>query len=87
MRDIDDSQAPLLDHLIELRRRLLYCVAALLVAFFACYAFAEVDVGADDVVLLEAFQSFEGLLDVAVDLYQDVVKKPQQVAIGKQAGE
>ena len=39
--DIDDSQAPLLDHLIELRRRLLYCVVALAVAFFACYAFAE----------------------------------------------
>ena len=33
MRDIDDSKAPLLDHLIELRRRLLYCVAALVVTF------------------------------------------------------
>src|SRR3546814_5918004 len=26
MKDLDDSRAPLLDHLIELRRRLLYCV-------------------------------------------------------------
>jgi len=33
MNDIDDSQAPLLDHLIELRRRLLYCFGALLVTF------------------------------------------------------
>ncbi len=37
MRDIDDSKAPLLDHLIELRRRLLYCVAALLVSFCLAY--------------------------------------------------
>ena len=41
MRDIDDSKAPLLDPLIELRRRLLWCVAALLVAFFACLYFAR----------------------------------------------
>ncbi|MCY7397424.1 MAG: twin-arginine translocase subunit TatC, partial [Sphingomonas bacterium] len=30
--DIDESKAPLLDHLIELRRRLLWCVATLMVA-------------------------------------------------------
>ena len=38
MRDLDDSKAPLLDHLIELRRRLLYCVAALVVTFIFAYA-------------------------------------------------
>ncbi|MFT3977750.1 MAG: twin-arginine translocase subunit TatC [Sphingomonas bacterium] len=41
MNDIDDTKAPLLDHLIELRRRLLYCIAALILAFFVCYYFAE----------------------------------------------
>ena len=41
MKDIDDSKAPLLDHLIELRRRLLWCVATLVVAFFACLYFAR----------------------------------------------
>lgn len=41
MRDIDDSKAPLLDHLIELRKRLLWVVGALLIAFFACLAFAR----------------------------------------------
>lgn len=41
MRDIDDSRAPLLDHLIELRRRLLWCVAAFAVAFVACLFFAR----------------------------------------------
>ena len=41
MNEIDDSQAPLLDHLIELRRRLFICFAALLVTFLISYAFAE----------------------------------------------
>jgi sec-independent protein translocase protein TatC len=41
IRDIDDSKAPLLDHLIELRRRLLWCVAALFAAFFVCLYFAK----------------------------------------------
>ena len=41
IRDIDDSKAPLLDHLIELRRRLLWCVATLAVAFFVCLYFAR----------------------------------------------
>lgn len=39
--EIDDSKAPLLDHLIELRRRLLYCIAALVVTFFISYYFAQ----------------------------------------------
>lgn len=33
---VDASKAPLLDHLVELRRRLLYCIAALIVTFGAC---------------------------------------------------
>ncbi|PTQ11677.1 twin-arginine translocase subunit TatC [Sphingomonas oleivorans] len=41
MNDIDDSRAPLLDHLIELRRRLLWSVAALAVAFGVCFYFAR----------------------------------------------
>ncbi len=39
--ELDDSRAPLLDHLIELRRRLLYCMAAMVAAFVVCYYFAE----------------------------------------------
>ncbi|MDV3257992.1 MAG: twin-arginine translocase subunit TatC [Sphingomonas sp.] len=39
--DIDETKAPLLDHLIELRRRLLWCVVALFAAFFACLYFAK----------------------------------------------
>ncbi|ABQ70273.1 twin-arginine translocase subunit TatC [Rhizorhabdus wittichii] len=41
MNDIDDSRAPLLDHLLELRRRLLMAFAALAVAFGICLYFAR----------------------------------------------
>ena len=41
MKDIDDSKQPLLEHLIELRRRLLWCLATLVVTFFVCFAFAK----------------------------------------------
>lgn len=37
---IESTRAPLLDHLIELRRRLLWSLGALLLAFFVCYHFA-----------------------------------------------
>ena len=39
--DLDDTRAPLLDHLIELRRRLIWSFAALGVAFLVCLYFAE----------------------------------------------
>jgi sec-independent protein translocase protein TatC len=39
--DIDDSKMPLLDHLVELRRRLLWSFLALAVAFFVCLYFAR----------------------------------------------
>lgn len=38
---IDDKPMPLMEHLIELRNRLMWAVGALLIAFLACYAFAE----------------------------------------------
>lgn len=39
--ELDGSRAPLLDHLIELRRRLIWSFAALGLAFLFCYSFAE----------------------------------------------
>ena len=39
--EIDASRAPLLDHLIELRRRLLFCFLAIAIAFGVSYYFAE----------------------------------------------
>ncbi|WP_375195910.1 twin-arginine translocase subunit TatC [Sphingobium sp.] len=41
MKDIDDSKAPLLDHLIELRGRLLKCVYALFITGAICFYFSE----------------------------------------------
>ena len=37
IKDIDQTQAPLLDHLVELRTRLLRCILALGVAFAVCF--------------------------------------------------
>ena len=39
--EIEASRAPLLDHLIELRTRLIICVAAIAVAFGVCFAFVK----------------------------------------------
>jgi sec-independent protein translocase protein TatC len=38
--EIEASRAPLLDHLVELRRRLIVCVIALFVGFIACFVFS-----------------------------------------------
>jgi sec-independent protein translocase protein TatC len=40
LKDIDDREMPLLDHLIELRNRLMYASAALLLGFLVSYFFA-----------------------------------------------
>ena len=42
VRDIDETQAPLLDHLIELRGRLMKSIMALGLAFSVCLYFADV---------------------------------------------
>lgn len=39
--ELDDSRAPLLDHLIELRRRLLWAFGAIAIAFGICLYFAR----------------------------------------------
>ncbi|MCF8708450.1 twin-arginine translocase subunit TatC [Rhizorhapis sp. SPR117] len=69
MSDIDDSRAPLLDHLIELRTRLLWCVGTLLVSFAVCFYFASAIFGFLVYPLTEAFGEGKGRL-VFTKLYE-----------------
>lgn len=39
--EVDASKAPLIEHLIELRTRLIWCVVALVIAMIGCYLVAE----------------------------------------------
>lgn len=39
--EIEASRAPLMDHLVELRTRLIWCVLAFAVCFMICFAFSE----------------------------------------------
>ena len=41
IKDLDETQAPLLDHLMELRARIMRCIAAMLVAFCFCLYFVN----------------------------------------------
>ena len=62
IKDLDDTQAPLLDHLIELRRRLVRAVLALGVAFAVCLYFADDIFGFLVYPLYSAFPPGEGRL-------------------------
>ncbi len=55
--EIDETQAPLLDHLTELRARLMRCILALVIAFIGCLYFAREILGFLVQPLLEAGQS------------------------------
>jgi sec-independent protein translocase protein TatC len=41
IKELDDRQMPLLDHLIELRNRLMWACGAIFVGFMICYLFAD----------------------------------------------
>jgi sec-independent protein translocase protein TatC len=67
--DIDESQAPLLDHLIELRTRLLRCVFALAIGFAISLYFADEIFGFLVRPLTAAFPAGEGKL-IYTQLYE-----------------
>ena len=66
--DIDETKQPLLEHLIELRKRLLWVVASLLAAFFACLYFAKpifavlvqplLEAGEGTLIFTDVFEAF-----------------------------
>ena len=67
--DIDETQAPLLDHLIELRTRLLRSILALVIAFVICFSFADDIFGFLVRPLTEAFPPGQGKL-IYTKLYE-----------------
>ena len=69
IKDIDETQAPLLDHLIELRARLVRCILALVVAFGVCLYFADPILGFLIQPLKAAFPAGEGQL-IFTKLYE-----------------
>ena len=69
VKDIDDTQAPLLDHLIELRTRLVRSVAALVVAFGICLYFADPILGFLIQPLKNSFPDGQGQL-IFTKLYE-----------------
>ena len=62
IKDIDESRAPLLDHLIELRTRLMRSVVALVIAFGMCLYYADPILGFLVQPLRDAFPEGEGQL-------------------------
>ena len=69
IRDIDETQAPLLDHLIELRTRLVRSVVALAIGFGVCLYFADPILGFLVQPLKDAFPDGEGQL-IFTKLYE-----------------
>lgn len=74
---LEASRAPLLDHLVELRRRLLWSVAALVVAFVGCFAVADrifailvqplLAAGQDRLIFTQMFEAF--FVQIKVSLF------------------
>jgi Sec-independent protein secretion pathway component TatC len=69
IKDIDESQAPLLDHLMELRTRLMRCIVALAIAFGVCFYFVKPIFAFLVAPLAEAFPGGNGRL-VYTKLYE-----------------
>lgn len=77
MRDIDETKAPLIEHLIELRRRLLYSLVVLVVLFFGSLYFSKtifaflvqplIAAGQGKIIYTDIFEAF--FVEVKVALF------------------
>ncbi len=67
---IESSRAPLLDHLIELRQRLIWSLLSFAVAFIICYHFAEQIYGFLTHPLAEALKGQPGRRMIFTALYE-----------------
>ncbi|MFO1240853.1 MAG: twin-arginine translocase subunit TatC [Sphingomonadaceae bacterium] len=89
MKDIDETKAPLLDHLIELRRRLLWSVAALGVAFLGCLYVARpifaflvqplLKAGQGKIIYTDIFEAF--FVEIKVALFAALMIASPVIAI------
>jgi sec-independent protein translocase protein TatC len=77
--EIEASRAPLLEHLVELRRRLIVCAGALVVSFLFCFAFSR-DIY---LVLLHPFEVGAGLM--AAQKAHGVAHGPFDLLLGLRA--
>jgi sec-independent protein translocase protein TatC len=76
VRDIDDTKQPLLEHLIELRRRLLWSLVTLVIFFFICFHFAQaifavlvqplIRAGQGKLIYTDIFEAFFAQVKVAL---------------------
>jgi sec-independent protein translocase protein TatC len=76
VKDIDDTKAPLMEHLIELRGRLLRSLAVLALLFFACLYFANnifaflvqplLAAGQGKIIYTDVFEAFFAEVKVAL---------------------
>jgi sec-independent protein translocase protein TatC len=76
VKDIDDTKAPLMEHLVELRGRLLRSLAVLAVLFFACLYFASnifaflvqplLAAGQGKIIYTDVFEAFFAEVKVAL---------------------
>ena len=69
LSDLDETESPLLEHLIELRNRLLRCLLTLVVAFAICLPFADDIFGILVRPLTQAFPDGQGRL-IYTKLYE-----------------
>ena len=69
IKDIDETRAPLLDHLVELRSRLMRSIFALMIAFTVCLYFADDIFGFLVRPLTAAFPEGDGKL-IYTQLYE-----------------
>jgi sec-independent protein translocase protein TatC len=76
VKDIDDTKQPLLEHLIELRRRLIWSLATFVLCFFVCFYFAKnifavlvqplLKAGQGRLIYTDVFEAFFAEVKVAV---------------------
>lgn len=78
----DDKKMPLLEHLVELRRRLLYSVVAFFVAFLVCFYFAQHMFNFLAVPLADYFHDAAGRRFIYTDLTEPFFTNVKLAAFG-----